>query len=196
MEVWKDIDGYEGYYQVSNLGSVKSLERYVNIGNGGRLKVKERILASGLDKRGYPIVSLFKNNHGEIKTIHRLVASAFIPNEQNKPTVNHKDEIKTNNTVENLEWATQKENTNYGTGIERSIASRKANPLAGAKRWKRVDQYDLYGRLVKSWPSVKSAATHYGIDGSMISRCCRGVTKRAINYIWKYSEASSNKEAG
>lgn len=100
-EIWKDIDGYEGLYQVSNLGRVKSS--------------KHDIILKTYSNRGYHQVQLSKNNIKSNKTIHRLVAQAFIPNPDNKPQVNHIDEDKTNNKVSNLEWVTAKENSNHGT---------------------------------------------------------------------------------
>lgn len=101
-EVWKDIEGYEGLYQISNLGRVK------RVATG-------KVLKGGKDKDGYLMVKLYKNNIRSNKKIHRLVAEAFIPNPENKPQVNHADENKTNNSLDNLEWMTAKENINHGT---------------------------------------------------------------------------------
>ena len=110
-EIWKDIKGYEGYYQISNYGKVKSLERYTIILNGKRTE-KEKFLYQGI-RSGYYIVQLNKNNKRKSHQVHRLVAQAFIPNLKNKPFINHKDENRKNNYVENLEWCTQKENVNW-----------------------------------------------------------------------------------
>ena len=111
-EIWKDIKEYEGLYQISNLGRVKRLKfinRHLNF-------KKERILKPYKDGgKNYFIIALYKNGKREYKQIHRLVAEAFIPNTNNFPLVNHKDENKTNNYVNNLEWCTCKYNTNYGT---------------------------------------------------------------------------------
>lgn len=119
MEVWKDVVGYEGLYQVSNLGRVKSVERYKD-NNGTKQLVKEKIKATRKDKQGYLLLDLYKNNKSKTVRVHRLVAQAFIPNPQNKETVNHIDGNKENNTVENLEWATQKEQNEhiYRTGLK------------------------------------------------------------------------------
>lgn len=114
-EVWKDIKGYEGLYQISNLGRVKSLKRF----NTNNANTKDRILKPSLDRKGYLHVVLCKNNKRYNKTLHRLVAEAFIENPENKPQVNHIDEDKTNNRVSNLEWMTNKENRNHGTAIKR-----------------------------------------------------------------------------
>lgn len=115
-EIWKDINGYEGIYQISNLGNVKSLDRYVNsaIKNNSKVKRKGQLLKPKLNQ-GYYEVSLIVGNNRKWFKVHRLVAEAFIPNPNNYPQINHKDEIKTNNRVDNLEWCDAKYNCNYGT---------------------------------------------------------------------------------
>ena len=110
-EKWKDIKGYEGLYQVSNLGNIKSLNRTTNIPNAKRIE-KEKILKLNT-RNGYYVINLRKNGKRISKQIHRLVAEAFIPNNDNKPFVNHKDFNRLNNNIENLEWCTQKENVNW-----------------------------------------------------------------------------------
>ena len=112
MEEWRDIKGYEGLYQVSNLGRVKSFNYKGHKGYEGILKPK-------LDSRGYDMVGLYRNNKRSFFNIHRLVAQAFIPNPNNLPQVNHKDENKVNNCVSNLEWCTNEYNQNYGTRNKR-----------------------------------------------------------------------------
>ena len=105
-EIWKDIKGYEGLYQVSNLGRVKSLKN-----SSG--KSRERIKTLRVSNRGYYLVNLCKNRYYETKSVHRLVAEAFIPNPENLPVINHKDENQLNNNFDNLEWCSQKYNLNY-----------------------------------------------------------------------------------
>lgn len=118
IEIWKDIKGYEGLYQVSNLGNVKSLERYVTAPqNGGKRLLKEKSLKQSISKTGYYVVALSKNHVAMTKKVHRLIAEAFIPNLLDKPHINHIDGNKLNNDIINLEWATHKENTQHAFRI-------------------------------------------------------------------------------
>ena len=126
-EVWKDIEGYEGYYQVSSIGRVRSVDRYVNHGgkSGKGLSLKNgRILKPTLSGKGYPSVMLSKNSKPKRMLVHRLVAEAFIPNPYNYDEINHKSEVKTENFVENLEWCDRKYNNNYGNRCEKYIKTR------------------------------------------------------------------------
>lgn len=115
-EVWKNINGYEGLYQISNNGRVKSLPKLA-----GKSWRKEKILKTYLDKDGYVKVILCKENKTKFLSVHRLIAEAFIPNPNEFPQINHKDENKQNNSLENLEWCTCKYNINYGTRTERAM---------------------------------------------------------------------------
>lgn len=119
-EIWKDIKGYEGLYQISNFGNVKSLPKCA-----GRSKRKEKLITAHLDKDGYLRVSLCKNNKVSYKGIHKLIAEAFIPNLNNYNQINHKDENKVNNNIDNLEWCDCKYNINYGTRTARATQKRR-----------------------------------------------------------------------
>lgn len=173
-EFWRQVVGYEGLYEVSNFGKVRSLDRYVKHPRGD-LRLKGRILKQQIDHNGYLFVSLSKNGKVKMFRIHRLVAQAFIPNPDNLPMVNHKDENPLNNQVFNLEWCTAKYNINYGTGIERMTE----------KRSKPVIQYSLDGTFVREWSSMAEAGRN-GFILANISACCQGKNKTHKGYKWEY----------
>ena len=125
MEIWKDIKGYEGLYQVSNLGRVKGLDRYVNC-KYGRRKIKGKIM-NYTTRSGYNVLVLRRNNKRQSKQVHRLVAEAFIPNPNNYPVVNHKDTNRKNNHVSNLEWVTVKENVLWSVNKMRGMRINQKN---------------------------------------------------------------------
>ena len=174
-EIWKDIDEFEGLYQISNLGNVKSL----NYNRTG----KERILKPGNNGCGYLFVILYKNGKLKHFTIHRLVANAFLENPDNKSDVNHKDEDKTNNNVDNLEWMTSKENNNYGTRNERMAKSL----INHHKKSKSVLQFTKNVEFIKEWPSTMQIERELGFANSAISECCNEKRKSAYGYIWKFA---------
>lgn len=193
-EIWKDIKGYEGLYQVSNYGRVKSLPKILPHNKGGVRITKEKLLLIHKTNRGYLQVGLRVNGYEKLFSVHRLVAQAFIPNPHNYPCVNHKDENKLNNFVwvnedgtvdlekSNLEWCTIKYNSNYGTRNERlSLSKRKFHPKAKA-----IKQFDLDGNFIKEWISISEIKREYNYDTSAISRCCKGKYKMAYGYVWKY----------
>lgn len=170
IEVWKDIDGYEGLYQVSTLGNVKSL--------GNNKTRKEKILQPKLRKDGYLAVGLHKEGKIKEYTIHRLVAKAFIPNPFKLPYVNHKNEDKTLNVVWNLEWSDAKYNANYGT----------RNKRIGLKLINRKDisrpVYCL--ELNKIFLSTMEAERITGAHHQHITACLKGRYKSAGGYSWRY----------
>ena len=182
-EKWLQIKEYENIYEISNYGRVKSLKRYVPKYNGLRT-VKERILKQGNNTQGYKTVMLCKNGVHKSVTVHRLVAIHFIENEDtNKIQVNHINENKTDNRVENLEWVTPKENTNWGSCIER----RKNKMINHPKRSKFVYQFTKDGALVQTYLSTKEVFRQTGYSQSKISECCLGKRKTAYNHVWKYN---------
>lgn len=151
-EIWKDIPGYEGLYQVSNLGRVKSFDRYVEYDNGRGIHYhKGRFIKPSISPGGYRIIGLYKEKVRRSAKVSRLVAEAFIPNPDNLPIVNHKDENKTNDTVENLEWCDIKYNTNYGTGIERMVNTKYHNGVYKHMDLKglRTSNINLYRKILR-----------------------------------------------
>lgn len=174
-EIWKNIPGYEGLYQVSTSGRIKSLKRYRTTKSGGVCEVKERILSSRVCNKYY-YITLHKNGVMTTYQVHTLVAKTFIPNPLNYPCVNHKDENKLNNSVENLEWCTSKYNANYGTRNEKISKS----------KFKKIAQCDLNGNILYIFYSIKDAALSINKSYRTISNCCRGRQKTAYGYIWKF----------
>jgi len=182
-EIWKDIKGYEGRYQVSNMGRVKSLERVTIRKDGSKLPVKERILKPCTKPNGYlQVVLCASSGKRETPKIHRLVCEAFHENPKNKPCVNHIDENKANNVASNLEWCTYEENLNHGTHNARSAKARS----------KPVGQYTLEGELVKVWQSTMEVERELGFLNGNISAAARGEYKAAYGYVWKYIDEKNN----
>lgn len=180
QEIWKDVVGYEGLYQVSNLGRVKSLSKFhctsknhFSLGYWS----KEKILKPIVGVRGYLYVTLYdKNKKQKSKRIHQLVAQAFISNPNNLSFVNHKDENVKNNVYSNLEWCTAKYNCNYGTRTQR-IAVKNNKPIL---------QFDLNGNFIKEYESITQANKETHIPISSISACCVGQRKKTNGYIFKF----------
>lgn len=190
-EIWRPIKGYEGYYQVSNLGNVRSVDRVVIRSNGRKYSRKSQIRKIRKDVGGYLICDLCKNSKYKTIAVHRLVAQAFIPNPDNLPEINHKDEVKTNNCVfvnkdgsvdldkSNLEWCDSKYNKNYGTAIQRR-AEKLSIPVL---------QLDINtGRVISEYPSAREAERQLNISQGSISKCCNGKQKTAGGFKWKYKE--------
>ncbi len=185
-EIWVDVKDYEGLYQVSNCGRIKSLERYEQCGNHLRIR-RERILKPIINDYGYIVVNLFKKRKITQYQVHRLVAEAFIPNPYDLPEVNHKDEDTKNNSVFNLEWCTHYYNINYGTRTKRATETQ----LNRKDSSKTVLQYTTDGQFVKEYPSVKEAARQNGFNFGHIASCCRGEIKTSRGYIWRYKNMFS-----
>ena len=176
QEEWRDIKGFEGLYQVSNMGRVKSLCRTVRANTCGVRLLTERILSSCRSKSGYMLVVLCKEGKHINKMVHRLVAESFIPNPQNYTEVNHKDENKLNNNLNNLEWCNRVYNANYGTGISR----------CAKKKWKAVEMINCDGLIVKRFSSAKEAERETSISRKKISLACLGKRKDAGGYLWRF----------
>lgn len=210
IEIWKDIPEYEGLYQVSNLGRVKSLERTIIRKNGIKQTIVERIMKPQPNSMGYLRVLLCKNGNSVQFFVHRLVAFAFIPN--NNPTektlINHKDENPLNNHVDNLEWCNHSYNLNYGTCKERisvNVSKALKGKYRGENHWcygkpmsekmknilyntnrKTVLLYNVYGVLLNEFESVIQASNETNINYRSIALCASGKRKTAGGYIWKY----------
>lgn len=180
-EIWKDISGYDGLYQVRNLGNVKSLN-YNHTGKPKNLSIKKH-------HTGYRMVTLCRNKTHKNLNIHFLVAHAFIENHDNKPCVNHIDGNKANNCVSNLEWVSYSENTRHAirTGLraDSNMIGRKGrlNPLS-----RPIYQYTKSSQLVKKWLSISDAARNLNCSPSSIINNAKGRTKSLRGYIWKYEE--------
>lgn len=188
-EEWRDVVGYEGFYEVSNMGRVRSVKRFVNGRWGLRpfkgvvLKTSNRTKGSKFSPFYYQGVNLHKNGEAKNMHVHRLVAEAFIPNPYNFPIVNHIDENPSNNRAENLEWCTQKQNQNHGTLPERR------RQLG----YRKVNQYTLDGSFVKQYQSVIDASIAMGVVHSSISNACKGYSGTSGGYLWRYANQSAKE---
>lgn len=181
-EVWKDIQGYEGLYQVSNFGRVRSIDRYVPHGRLGKKFCKGCLMTPHQTNSGYLAVNLCKENKYRSFDIHRLVAAAFVPVETSDAVqVNHKDENKHNNCADNLEWCSIVYNNMYGTKRERT----------NSKIEKPVVQCDLEGNPMREYKSASAAEREIGgkFTGA-ISHCLSGKTKTAFGYKWIFKEVT------
>lgn len=179
-QVWKTINGYEGLYQVNNLGQIKSL----NFGRTG----KQGLLKTTINKHGYECVHLSKNKGDQILFVHVLVAKAFIdnPNPSIKTQVNHIDGNKLNNHLDNLEWVSPKENTNHAikNGLRERMPIR--NPKGKSNKFsKTIGQYSKQGDLIKVWFCISDAARFYRCNPCSIVNCAKGRKKSANGYVWK-----------
>ena len=177
-EEWKDIKDYEGLYQISNFGRVKSLERI----NKNNRKVRERILKQSKDNMGYYMVGLSKYGKEKTRTIHRLVAETFINNPNGYNYINHIDCNKTNNKVENLEWCTQKYNVQeaFRNNLQKVYRGKDSTSS------KKVGQYDLKDNLIKIWDCTMDIQRELGFKNNNISSNCLGKKPTAYGYKWRY----------
>lgn len=188
MEIWRDIEGYEGLYQVSNLGNVLSLEKYIKSHNEERTQYRPaRLLKQHKNQFGYMKVWLWKDSKRKEFAVHRLVADAFIDNPNNKPCVNHIDNIRDNNCVDNLEWCTYKENSQWAEIQGRRIFTKEwRNKISATRRTKPVIGTDEQGNEI--YFEKLSDVAKSGFDPKAIIKCCKGLQKKSKGYTWKYAD--------
>lgn len=175
VEIWKDIKGFEGFYQVSNLGRIRSLARKSK-GRWGQKIFNGIVLQPVVSDRGYIKARLYKSGKGITIRVHRVVAEAFVPNPHNYAEVNHKNEIKTDNRSENLEWSDRKHNCQYGTRTKRQ-SEKLSCPIR---------QITKSGEVVREFISSKEAERLCGYSSSHINECCNGKRKTSNGYKWEF----------
>lgn len=176
-EIWRSVAGFDGIFEVSNLGNVMRLPvaKKPGTGNYGR---PSRVLKSRKNNKGYPMVDLWYEGKRTQKLVHRLVAEAFIANPDNLPEVNHKDENPANCCAENLEWCTRIYNMNYGNcGVKIAKANGKC-----------VEQRRIDGSVVGRFQSILEAQRQTGVSQGSIGDCLHGRRKTAGGYIWHYGK--------
>ena len=176
-EVWKPIKNYENLYDISNYGRVK---RKIFI-NRMTILNKEKILKCVSTTGNYLLIGLYKNGKCKTRLVHRLVAETFLNNENNYQEINHIDENKHNNRIDNLEWCNKRYNLNYGTRNERISASKRNKPRT---KFEKVVQYDLKGNFIKEYENLCIAEKETEIRH--IRECCDNKRKTTKGYIFKY----------
>lgn len=174
-EVWRPIPGWEGLYEASSMGQIRSLPRLTRRREGSNNNAKYlyngAVLKPYKNRKGYPIVKLYYDGREKTYPVHRLVALAFIPNTNGLPMVNHKNEVKSDNRVDNLEWCDSKYNRNYGSGLFRFWKPVKCILASGEER---------------IFNSIKEAAIQTGVFQQNIVACCKGRVNKAGGYKWQY----------
>lgn len=180
IEEWKDIEGYNGKYQISDWGRVKTTGELVIDKNGRKWKTQSKIMQPHIDENGYRVVNLKKGEYKTSERIHRLVAIAFIPNSDNKPCVDHIIPVSNGGTdkVDNLRWVTYSENNMNELTKINMINSRKGK--------KQICQYTLDGELVKIWDSFGEASRN-GYSKNQIWKCCNKINETHKGFKWKYN---------
>lgn len=194
-ELWKDVKGYEGLYQVSNLGNVRSVDHETEVTRNGvtfAILKKGKVLIPTTRQHGYLGVMLYgKGGHATrgFKTfsVHRLVAEAFVENPNGYDEINHLDECKTNNRADNLEWCDRVHNVRYGTGIERG------HKKIGEQLRRPIVQMDMQGNVIKEWQSMTEVEQETGMSKSNICNCCRHHPRysHAYGYKWEYADTTA-----
>lgn len=195
-EQWTTINGFQ-YYMVSTLGNIMSLERTIKQSNGRLLHIRQRVMKPGRCKNGYLHVNIV-DDAGRRHTfaVHRLVATAFVPNESNRPCVNHINNCRQDNRACNLQWVTHRENNNYGTRNEKiseALKGRKKSPEYLRKRSKPVTAFNpVTGQIVGEFPSATIAERAYGFSQRRISECCTGKHYTHRGFGWRFRDTFSS----
>jgi hypothetical protein len=189
-EQWLPVIGYEGLYEVSNFGNVRSLDRQKYGGSqlGGYYLFKGRVLRQSIKSgHGYPTVALWKSEKQKTHKVHRLVAAAFIPNPNKLPQVNHIDGTKTNARADNLEWVKEDENSQHAwkTGLSKRPAVEKRGK--DSRLAKAIFQCDLSGSVINKWGSLQDAK-RAGYSAGNICMVLKGQRPHHKGFLWKYAE--------
>jgi len=179
-ENWKDVIGFEGLYQISNLGSLKSYNKSFKLAHGGLCVTKGRDLKFTI-RSGYCLVILRRDKKRYTYSVHRLVADHFTTNPENKPQINHKNGIKTDNRIGNLEWVTRSENVIHSY----LVLKRKASRTTGSLNKIPVSQKTLSGEFIKKFSSITKASNYTGIKRHQISWCLNGKRKSVNGFLWE-----------
>lgn len=195
-EIWKDIKGYEGLYQISNLGNVKKIKNKKYNINKKEVEEKEinKYISIGKHKLGYKNVKLTdKNGIRKNLFLHRIIAEAFIENPNNFNIINHKDGDKSNNDINNLEWTSQKDNVNHAwkNGLCENV--RKVCAINGRKKSKKIIQKNKNGEVIKVWNSTMDIERELGILHNNITSCCKHYNRTAGGFIWEYYKELGGK---
>lgn len=188
-EIWKDIKGFEGLYQVSNLGRIRSLDRLIIYKNGRKYNQKGKIIKLSDNGKGYNVFNVSLNSCTKQLKVYKIVAETFIPNPENKPEVDHINTIRNDDRVENLRWVTHKENCNNIITKKHYKESDGCKNLQDGKMFSKVViQYSIEGDFIKEWSSTMEVQRELGIHNTIISKCCMNKPhyKTAGGFIWKY----------
>jgi hypothetical protein len=184
-EIWKDVPSFIGILQVSNFGQIKRLQRYKKAKNNSTVYMPEKILKQTVSSYGYYKICISVNNKRHDLLSHRLIAEAFVPNPDSKHQINHINGIKTDNSIENLEWVSLTENIKHAqaTGLSAVQPKGEANKLS-----KKLYQYDIFGNLIKVWSGIRQACIELNINRSNMSRHLNGKIKFLKNNIFSKKE--------